>query len=475
MSERREQTTVVVLTALALVCRLVALGQPMRFDESVSWAYYVGRSWETIVGTYQQPNNHVFYSLLAKLTGAPANYAPWALRLPALIAGVAITPLTWSVGKRFADSRSALIAAALSVGSTQLILYSANARGYSLVVALFLVLLLIADRLVAAPSMNMWAAFAACAAIGLYTIPVMLYPLGVVAVWLAMSAGPPRTQGSANRLITLAAALACALAIAGLLYLPIINHDGLDALFGNRWVTPSRWPVFVKELPRMFAVTLSTWSSPLPAWSAPVAGVMAIVGLPRLEANKRARLSVAAAIWCTLLLCATHRVPFIRVWLFLLPLFLLSVSRGVVRVLDLSRAPGKATPVVLATGLAVAMCVVALLTRSAERTDDTGAFRSARSVAALLAPRVKHGDRILAPIPAIGPLLYYTSRVGTDTTLLTVPVETAARVFIVLDTDVGQTLAWAVKEGFIDPAMFSEPTLLARYPDGEVWETVRRP
>jgi len=138
---RQELFAVTWVTLLAITCRLAALRQPMRYDESVTWAYFVGRSWTTIVSQYQFPNNHVFYSLLAKATSSLAAWEPWALRLPAALAGIAIVPLTWAVGRRFADRDSALLGAALAAASTPLILYSTNARGYSLVVMLFLCLL----------------------------------------------------------------------------------------------------------------------------------------------------------------------------------------------------------------------------------------------------------------------------------------------------------------------------------------------
>src|SRR6185436_8039750 len=140
------------VTVLAAVCRIAALRQPMRYDESVTWAYFVGRPWATIVSQYQFPNNHVFYSLLAKATSSLAAWQPWALRLPAAVAGIAIVPLTWAVGRRFADRDTALLGAALAGASTPLILYSTNARGYSLVVVLFLCLLLCADRLREVPT-----------------------------------------------------------------------------------------------------------------------------------------------------------------------------------------------------------------------------------------------------------------------------------------------------------------------------------
>lgn len=473
MTEQRERAAIVGITAAALVGRLMLLWEPMRFDEGVSWAYYVGRSWATIVGAYQQPNNHVFYSLLAKISAAAVGYPPWALRLPALLAGVAIVPLIWAVGRRFADGTTAMLAAGLSVGSTQLTLYSINARGYSLVVALFLALLLVADRLREQPTNARWAAFVALGAIGLYTIPIMLYPLGVVTTWLVLSARALEGQDRKAFLVRVAAAFAAAAGIAGLLYLPIIMTAGFGALLGNKFVSPSPWDVFVMELPGNFGGTLGRWTSPFPWWATPLVTALALLGMLRPTKSDRPSLVLATLLWCTALLVVTHRAPFFRVWLFLLPLFLLSVARGIAwcvrRALKREMWEGEWP----AIALAVATLAIAVVTRSVAQNGDTGTFRPAEAMTAVLAPRLRPGDRVLAPIPSIGPMLYYFPRAGADTTMLTIPLQRASRAYLVLDTRSDQDLAWAVRLGMINPDEFPDPKLIAKYPDGELWEIPR--
>jgi 4-amino-4-deoxy-L-arabinose transferase-like glycosyltransferase len=473
VTERREWAAIIGITTLAVIGRLMLLWEPMRFDEAVSWAYYVGRSWGTIVGTYQQPNNHVFYSLLAKISAAGAGYPPWALRLPALLAGVAIVPLIWAVGRRFADNTTAMLAAGLAVGSTQLMLYSINARGYSLVVALFLVMLLVADRLRDESTNARWAAFIALGAIGFYTIPIMLYPLGVVTTWLALSSRALDRPARKPFLIRLVAAFVIAIGIAGLLYLPIIMTAGLDALLGNKFVSPSPWDVFLMELPSNFGGTLGRWTSPFPWWATPVLTILALLGMLRPKLSERPSLVLAAFLWCTALLFATHRAPFFRVWLFLLPLFLLSVARGITwcvrRALKREMWRSEWPPI----AFAAATLALAIATHSVAENDDTGAFRPAKQMTAVLAPLLRAGDRVLAPIPSIGPMLYYFPHAGADTTLLTIPIQRASRAYIVLDPRSGQSLEWAVRAGMINPNEFPEPKLLAKYPDGELWEVSR--
>ena len=469
-----ERQAVGLITAVGTICRLAALWQPMRYDESVTWAYFVGKPWSTVVSAYQFPNNHVFFSLLAKATSSLAPFQPWALRLPAFIAGVAIVPLTWAVGRRFASPAVGLLGAALTAGSTSLILYSTNARGYSLVVALFLVLLLLADRLRQSSRLTDWATFALLGAFGVYTIPVMLYPLGIVATWLLLAA--LRAPERERRRLVAGVGLACgaAGALTLLLYRPIIRTAGFGALAGNKFVQPSSWTVFLADLPRHVAETLVTWVSPLPWWAGLALLVAAMLGVRRTAPSDRPSLAVATSVWCGALLAITHRVPFVRVWLFLLPLFQLATARGLLRLARRTRAAERFASPLSAAAVATFMGAVALVTDAARASDDTGTFRAAREITELLAGELRPGDRVLAPIPSNGPLLYYFSARGLDTAMLATPPDRTRRAFLVLDPARGRTLAWAVSVRMIDPATYREPTPLLRRPDVELWRSERR-
>lgn len=469
-----ERHAVWLITAVAVIGRLANLSQPMRYDESITWAYFVGRSWHTVVSSYPFPNNHVLFSLLAKATSSLAPFQPWALRLPAFLAGVAIVPLTWAVGRRLASPAVGLIGAALAAGSTSLILYATNARGYSLVIALFLAMLLVADELRVSPTTRGFALHALLGALGLYAIPVMLYPLGIVAVWLLLAA--LRATGPRGRQLAIGTVLASASAgaIALLLYLPIIRTAGMSALTGNRFVTPTAWPAFLADLPRHAAETVVTWTSPLPWWSPPLLLVLALVGAWRTERTERPSLLRATALWCAVLLAATHRVPFVRVWLFLLPLFHLAVARGLVRVARRTRVGDAVASPLGAVVIAAGVASVALFGGAVRASTDTGSFPEARVVSLRLAPELRPGDRVLAPLPTNGPLLYYFSARGLDTALLSTPPERTRRAFLVLDPSRGRTLDWAVEIGMIDPRVYAKPTLLHQSPGAEVWRADRR-
>jgi hypothetical protein len=474
ITARRDWLPVGAIVAAGAVARLAAIRQPMRFDESISWAYYVGRSWKTIVTSYTYPNNHVFYSLLAKLTGSLFRYQPWALRIPAFVAGLAVIPLIWCLGRRLTDNRSALLASALVAGSVELTLYSTNARGYSLVTALFLAMLLVADDLISTATARGFALLALLGGLGLFTVPTMLYPLGVTGTWLLLSARRRPSGERGSFAVWTMGAMTGAVFLAALLYLPLILHSGLSALINNKFVSPSPWDRFTADVAPMVFDTFASWARPFPNLLAYALLLFAVLGVAKKREGNRASLALATAIWCITLLFATHRAPFVRVWLFLLPLFYLAAARGVWMLVDRVTTAEKKTGAWPAVALAALLMMLVVSTHVVERSEDTGTFPSADKVTALIAPQLRAEDRVLAPVPLNGPLLYYFTRSGLDSTSLTRTFDATKRIILVLDAPRGRDLPWAYGNGLIDSLRWTAPAKIGSFPDAEVWLAERR-
>ena len=464
---------------VAAIVRLAALSLPMRFDEAVTYVEFVRKPWSTVVSSYPYPNNHVFFSLLAKATSALAPNEPWAIRLPAFAFGLSIVPLTYGVGRAYFGRREGLLGAAFAASATPLVLYSVNARGYAIVTALFLVELLIVQRLRSNPSAwRGWAAIAICAALGAYTIPVMLYPHGVVGVWLALDWLRRRDRATQATLVRFGVATAVAGLAVLLLYAPIIRQEGLGALVGNKFVTPQSWATFATQMPRSLLATLIQWTDPLPLWLMPLAIGLAVAGVVRSRRTRRdaPSLAAAAAIWCGVVLLATHRVPFMRMWIFLLPLYAVALGAGLVaigerlfRTDEASTGQRRTIGLAFAPVLAVMLAVLSLSAGSLAATNETGSFPEAPAITAALKPQLRAGDRVLAPIPTNGPLLFYFVAEHVETGYLSTREDAMRRAFIVLDTTRGQSLDWAVRVGMIDPRRFARPRLVGRFGTAELW------
>ena len=63
----REIVIALMIFILALLLRAPALGQSLWYDEIVTLFNYVLQPWSAIVRGQYSPNNHILFSLLAKL------------------------------------------------------------------------------------------------------------------------------------------------------------------------------------------------------------------------------------------------------------------------------------------------------------------------------------------------------------------------------------------------------------------------
>jgi 4-amino-4-deoxy-L-arabinose transferase-like glycosyltransferase len=242
----------VVLAAVVVVAAALRwhwLGQPVRYDEAVTWLQYASQPLPEALSRYDLPNNHLFHTLLAHLTTELLGPGVRALRLPAYLAGVLTVPATWALGRRLHGVRAGLLAAALVAASPVLVLFSANARGYAIVVLAFLVLALLAAELRRRSSALAWVAFAVTAALAGWTMPASLYPAAAVGIWLLW----PARKGEASRSLTgrlagLAAAAVGAAGLAALLYAPVLRRSGWRSVAANRFVAPAPFDEFTVEV-----------------------------------------------------------------------------------------------------------------------------------------------------------------------------------------------------------------------------------
>lgn len=458
-SEHRLVLTTIFAIAIAL--RLMYIAQPMRYDESVTYMYFVRLPWSDALATYTYPNNHLFHTFLAKAAVTLFGNHPWALRIPSFLAGVAVVPVSYVVTRELYGPRAALVASALLSTSAVLIVFSTNARGYMLMVLAFLLLVLVAIHLLRGGPRALWTHFAVIAALGLWTIPSMLYPFGAVCVWMALTF---LVDGRRADLRQLGIAVVVTAGLAALLYWPVAANDGIAAVTRNRFVLPSPWFQFLGELPRTIREALRSWSLGLPPIVSVGAAWLAIVALRRHSAITPFRVGLPLAIftWSSWLLVVNHRAPFARTWLWVLPIVAALAGAGTIvalegwprlKALAERRIPAIAIAITLVTSVSVVTSFSVLLTR------DTGTYREAEDAAAVFKRVLRPGDRILAAIPTNGPLDYYLNRMGVDRRHLTQDERTAGRIFAVVDQGEGQSLNEVVAYSVVrDTSAWAEPS-----------------
>lgn len=463
----------IAIVVIGALLRGYYLTQPMRYDESVTYLYFASQSWTTVVSSYTYPNNHVFHSLLVKAFATVLGDDPWVLRLPAFIAGVAMIPATYAVGRRLFGSDAALIGAALVSASGALAFYSTNARGYTMIC---LASLLLANALLTLrerSSMAQWSVVVVVTALGMWTVPVMLYPAGGLALWFVLSALREDTSQPRSDLARLVLAGLAATILTVLLYSPILAKDGLAPLTGNSFVRASAWWVFFREISLSIKPTFAASTMGYPIVISVLIAICAVVGLVEERKTSGLRVSMAGSmyVWCGLVLLVTHRTPFFRVWLFLVAPVALLAGHGMMRIGSrLPAIPRRVTAYDggLAVTLAIALALVVMLTHGVDRSRDTGTLRDAKQITKGLSGSLRPGDRVFAPIPSNAPLAFYFAQAGLDPAYLSSVPTDSSRVYVVVNTDEGFALNTSLRERLLQK--YTKARLVGRYPSAEVYQ-----
>ncbi len=357
----------IVLVGLSL--RLLYINQPMRYDESYTFITFVSRGTMAIVSDYTVPNNHIFHTLLVYLSTQLLGFSPSAIRLPALLAGLACIPVGFYTTRRLYSERVAVIAAVVIAVSSPLIEFSTNARGYTLQCLGVLLLLNLASRLaVQRPSRVLWALYVFVAVLGLYTLPTTIYALVAVALWLWLKQERER------------ASLCITYALIGLftflLYSPVLLNAELGAITGNQYVVALPWTSFAATLTPMAAALASSWFRDIPA---PLI-VLLVIGLLLGLKHRTASTDLILLLFVVALVAVVlqRNVGFARTWLYLLPpLFILS-SVGLSRLVLVVSPRYRVLAIVMLTSV---LAIAVVTSGSVLRSKETGLCPDAAEMA----------------------------------------------------------------------------------------------
>ena len=119
------------LVALGLALRLPHLGAGLWYDEIRTLVEYGREPIGTILTTYDSQNQHLFYSVLARLSLGLFGDGAAGLRVPAALLGTASLYAVYRFARPLIGSRQALLAMALLTVSYHHVWFSQNARGYT--------------------------------------------------------------------------------------------------------------------------------------------------------------------------------------------------------------------------------------------------------------------------------------------------------------------------------------------------------
>jgi hypothetical protein len=332
-----------VIMLIGLYLRSIDLNQPIAYDEAYTFIHFASRPFKHMLADYSAPNNHIFHTILVGVTYRLFGGEAWALRLPAFTAGILMIPAMYIASRRFFSQHQSLAAAGLVAVIPLFINYSVNGRGYTMLVLFALLLANFAGILVIRQSKLALIAFTITAVLGFYTIPIFLYPMAGVSLWVVFTylfTNESRQEKLRRLGVFLGACLLAGL-LTLVLYSPVILFgSGLSSIIGNEIVKSLSWSAFLENLdPRL----LKTWNK----WMIGIGPVFEYIFLGgflisvlfyRKISNQKLRLplQVFLALAVAFLLVLQRVSPLPRIWIYLEAFYLLFAAAGLVWLIELS-------------------------------------------------------------------------------------------------------------------------------------------
>jgi hypothetical protein len=247
-----------------------------------------------------------------------------------------------------------------------------------------------------------------------------------------------------------AAGLATAL-LAALLYTPIFITYGVKAVIANRFVLPLGLGDFLSILPGKIFETWNNWTgltASMPALGyILLAGVLLSLLLNRRITSSRVPLLAATALWLAVELPIQRPYPWPKLWSWLLPLFLIWGSAGLLGLVKEIKLGGKYSLAMLLSGTAVLAILAASLVGAVRSFPEMNATGEVEATSLYLKSQLKQGDIVVVADPDDAPLWYYFElHQVPDSFVDNIQHVPFQRAFVLVNPGYGQSLASVIDQ-----------------------------
>lgn len=164
----RDYAILAGILILAVVLRLIGLNGPLWYDEILTLETHLRLPFGDMMQTYAM-NHHYLFSLQAKGAMGLFGEEAWAIRLPAMVFGVASIAALWVLARDLAGRNTAHVTALLLAISFHHIWFSQNARGYTELAFWSTLAMVLYLRGLRDPRLVPWLIYGFCLAMAIFT------------------------------------------------------------------------------------------------------------------------------------------------------------------------------------------------------------------------------------------------------------------------------------------------------------------
>ncbi|MFZ1686537.1 MAG: glycosyltransferase family 39 protein, partial [Flavobacteriales bacterium] len=471
---------VFLFIGVGVVLRIVQMGAPVIYDEAFTYTYYASRPLTVLLSDYSYSNNHILHTVLVKLSTSVFGVGLWQLRLPALLAGIAVMPLFYLFVRAMFNRYIALMALALVAASGGLIEYSALGRGYSMT-WFFLVAALLAGRHFVKTNNSASAVMVGiCCALGLWSVPTMIYGVIMIYIWLMLYLGGKYETTLRQRVMKLVLSALVFVLVTALCYSPVLIAHGLPHLLNHPELGDATWANFTyTQQDKSFDLWIYIVDTSS-AWIA-FAGFAGIVHAAFVTSKFR-KLFFAMVVGCVPLVILQMTVAPPRAWNWLLFVFHLSSAIALFYLLKFIQdkiAPGftkRRRTVIMAVLLLVVTGSLSML--ALPRKSGLPRYPEAADAAAYLKTVLEPGNLVLMEFPWEAPIEFHCIAAGIDRSRLHVPGRSlpkpGTRLFLLVSPANGQTTQSVLEHAAIHPGRAAVSAKLKDWMRLEIHEAVMR-
>ena len=207
---------------------------PVYIDEATTYNDYVSKGVWGVLSSYKEPNNHVLYSLfLVFFTKLPVD-SLIAMRLLNVVLAVSSILLMYQYLREKYAVEIVFISLFFFAFSYYFLFYAIFARGYMLLILCTISIFIVLDEIrYRSKQTKQFIYFCLISWVGFCTIPIFLY----IYLSFVLIIGIRFFTKVYSVSLLVPFILSSFLTIVGvfLFYLPILLHDGMDAIINNKW------------------------------------------------------------------------------------------------------------------------------------------------------------------------------------------------------------------------------------------------
>lgn len=430
---------VLAVIVLGTVLRVMRMNGPVTYDEALTYVNYASRSFAYLFSDLTFNSNHVLYSALARMSTLIFGVHAWALRLPALLAGVLVMPLFYGFVRAVFNRHIAVITLCFVAVVGPFVEYSALARGYSLTWLFATCGLLAARHFVKTDNAWSGAALALSVALGMLATPSMIYPALLCYSWAAMMVLASYKSTARKRMVKLAGSFFLAVVLCFLFYLPVIIRHSFDQLMHPPSEVENSWAIFLSTHQDR---TFDIWAYFTDASSTFLAFAGTVGVIYAAYTSLKYRLLIIGMLVSSIpVVILQHWIAPPAVWIYMLFVLYLGAAIGLFYLMKLVRdklAPrfSKAHRTLVAGGFVLLVFGWFGVRGSG---DPVERYPEAVPAAEWIKSHVRAGDRVCTALPWDAPIAFEVMSMGGEVNVLRDGPDKNGATYVVVGPGQGQT------------------------------------